>query len=314
MSICKIWMPSHQHYIRMHEMTCEQYRDILKNIDDSYDFNFCLNQILSNNMFDKSINIGNYTIIDKLLLFLQLRIYSCGSALNLTSKCDKCDSSTDFTVDLNNILDYLSPILDRSFNQTFQLGTIKITCNLPIITFDEYMISPNSIDERIDLYMFSFFRSMSIGDNVINLNELSVDEKNSICAELPFNLIYSIKNEYIEKIHEILKNAIVIRNTCKTKSCGEKLALNIDIQNMNDIIKIFFRDENAISILSKYANVSHNCNFGFEAFKNISPLELNLLYNMETKQEAPEPEKSVNLFDEYGFDDHQMVESPSEFI
>lgn len=310
-------MPSHQHYIRMYEITCEQYRDILKNIDDSYDFNFSLNQILLNNMFDKSINICNYTIIDKLLLFLQLRIYSCGSSLSLTSNCSKCDTSTDFTVDLNNILDHLSPILDRSFNETFQLGSIQVHCDLPIITLDEHIIHSNNIDERIDLYMFSFFQSLIIDNNTIDLNHLDTDQKNAVCAKLPFNLIHIIKNEYIEKIHEILKNAIVIRNICKTKNCGEKLSLNIDIQNMNDIIKVFFRDENPISLLSKYANVSHNCNFGFESFKTINPLELNLLYNMVTKQESPSEnaaEKSVNLFDEYGFDNNEMVESPSEFI
>jgi hypothetical protein len=162
--------------------------------------------------------------------------------------------------------------------------------------------------------MFSFFQTIQIYDSGIDLNELSISEKHTVCASLPFSLMSLVKKEYIDTIHQIFANTIIVENACE--KCQKKLSLNVDINNITDVIKVLFQNDSALNILGKYANVSSNCHLDYNFYNNINPLELDVLYDMTRKNSDPAPTKSdkdVNLFDEFKLNNSEMVETPSEF-
>jgi len=316
MTLCKIWIPSWQKYIQMYEISCEQYRHLLKNIDDSSEFDFLLNQLLIQNMWDKNINVEDFTIIDKFIIFLQLRVISCGRTLNLTSTCGDCQTPTEFTVDLNNILDESVTILDRSFKKTFNFQKYILVCDIPAICLNEDRNSYKaSGEDYLNAYMFSFFQNIQIYDSLIDLKTLTIPEKHTICSSLPFALMTLVKKNYIDEIHQIMTNTIVVQNICS--KCQKKLSLNIDINNITDVIKVLFQNDSALNILGKYANISANCHLDYNFYKNINPLELEVLYNMSKGSSSAtstnNSEQDINLFDQFKLNDEEMVESPSEF-
>jgi hypothetical protein len=46
MTSYRIWIPSMQKYIRMFEINCEQFRNLLKTIEDDIEFEFSIIQLL----------------------------------------------------------------------------------------------------------------------------------------------------------------------------------------------------------------------------------------------------------------------------
>jgi hypothetical protein len=87
---------------------------------------------------------------------------------------------------------------------------------------------------------------------------------------------------------------------------------------MTDAIKVLFKDDSAINMLGQYANVSSKCHFDYGFYKNITPLELSIVYDMVVQSEAsPEDKektnKEIDLFEQYRSETEGMVETPSEF-
>ena len=65
----------------------------------------------------------------------------------------------------------------------------------------------------------------------------------------------------------------------------------------------------------KYINLSSTSHLDFSFYKNISPLELELLSKMvqDSQKEEPSGNKEINLFEDYRSQTEGMIESPSEF-
>jgi hypothetical protein len=313
-----IWVPSKQKYIRMFEFNCEQYRSILKVIDDDPEFDFLLKQTLMSLLYDKTLSIEDFTILDLFVIFLQLKIRSCGSSLKLTSVCSKCETQTKVNIDLNNLIERLAVHIDRSFEKPFTANNMTVVCDVPYVNLREENLSTVSdLNKNIDHYLFSFIKTLIIGDKIIDIKNLKFDEKILICQNLPFNLLNEIKDNYIEQIHEIVSNLFILDVKCKNETCGTPLNLNLDISNINDVIRVLFRDTSSLNMIMDYASVSSNIHLGFDFFKNVSPVELSLIKKSveeSLKEEnAPPSNESIDLFEKYRLETAGMVETPSEF-
>lgn len=317
MTSYRIWIPSLQKYIRMYELNCEQFRNILKVVDENEELDFILNEILINNLYNTSYKLSDFTIIDKFVIFLQLRIRSCGSKLKLVRICDKCDERTDINIDLNDTINILSPKIDKSFGKYFSYPNIEIFCDLPSIKYDDNQNSDNGdLSKKIDNYLYSFIKTIKIKDTIINLEDLKNNEKIKVCESIPFSIINEIRQESVDVINQLLYETLFISNVCKNNNCKNPFTLNLDVNHINDIIRILFSDTSALNLLIKYVNLSTNSHLDFQFYKNISPAELDIISDMIQKSNSRSEEpssKEVDLFEEYRNQTKDMKESPSEF-
>jgi hypothetical protein len=318
MTSYRVWVPSKQIYVRIYELNCEQFRNILKVLEEEQEFDFILNDILEKNLYDSFYKIEDFTVIDKFIIYLQLRIRSCGPNLNLVRICDKCNEKTKLNINLNSIIDKLAPVVDRSFQKTFTFVNSEIECDLSYISRnDNSQYDRSDYNKRLDHYLFSFIKNMKFLNNDIKIDFRNLDEtsKSQICEAIPFEIINTIKNEYIDKINETLYNTLFIDNVCKNQNCKSIFSVNLDINNINDIIRIFFSDSSALNILVKYINLSSTSHLDFSFYKNISPLELDILAKMmeDNQKEEPSSNKEIDLFEEYRSQTDGMQQTQSEF-
>lgn len=319
MAFYKIWIPSKQHYVRFKEIDCEQYRDILKSVDDDSDFEYNINYILQNNCCSKEFLLKDHTIIDRFVILLQLKIHSCGSKLNLTRICDKCDTKTDFSIDLNQLIDELAKNIDCSFEKNFQINDFSVLCDVPCVgNQDSHQFDKTDLNKRIDFYLYSFIKSLRIGEKTINLDNFDFDQRNQICGNLPFSYINTIKEFYVDQIHKIFSDCMIKETICSNKECADILSIKFDFTSMTDVMKLLFRDSNNVNILSQYANLSMNCHFDYDFYKNVCPAELMILDNlvrnsMKKEQQEQNSNQDINMFEQYKLNEPNMVESKSEF-
>ena len=317
MTSYRVWVPSKQKYIRIYELNCEQFRNIIKVLEEESEFDFVLNDILEKNLYNSEYKINDFTVIDKFVIYLQLRIRSCGPNLNLVRICDNCDEKTNLNINLNSIIDNLAPVVDKSFQKIFTFSNSEIECDLSYISQDDNMdYNRSDYNKRLDRYLFSFIKKMKF-DNGVVVDFRNVDEnsKNKICEAIPFEIINKIKNEYIDEINENLYNTLFINSVCKNQNCKSPFSVNLDINNINDLIRILFSDTSALNILIKYINLSSTSHLDFSFYKNISPLELEILVKMisDSQKEEQSSNRDINLFEDYRSQTDGMIESPSEF-
>lgn len=318
MTSYRTWIPSKQEYVRIKEINCEQYRNILKVLDEEEELDFVLSDTIRENLCSEKYTVSDFTVIDKFVIFIQLRIRSCGADLSLVRVCDKCGEKTSVKINLNKSIDALAPLLDKDFKQVFAFNGMQITCDVPPIKTQDNEERKHTLDQRLNSGLFSFIQKIKISDNIVNLNDFSEDEKIAICENLPFPVINHIRLEYIDKINNSLFETMFINNICKNNSCKEKFSLNLNIENMNEVIRVLFSDSTAVNVLIKYANVCAASHIGFDFFKNVSPSELNILSKLieEENKRATESEQSnneIDMFDQYRSSTTHMTETPSEF-
>lgn len=318
MTFYKIWIPSQQKYSRFKEINTEQYRTILKCIDDDVDFEYTINDLLIENCKDQFFNIQSLTIIDRFILLLQLKIHSCGSIMELTRICDKCQEKTNFSVDLNLLINNLAEKIDCSFEKQYDFSDIKIICDVPLIYDDFIHLDKNNINEKINFYMYSFIKKVIIKDKCIDLYKFSFDERIKICSNISLSIMNYIKTHHIDKLHMLLSDMLISDTICSNSKCKDLLSIKFDITNLTDVVKLLFRDSSNSSILSQYINLSMNCHLDYNFYKNICPAELTIVENL-VKNSIRKPEEQektnndINLFEQYKIKDQQMIESPSEF-
>lgn len=318
MTSYRIWIPSKQKYVRMFELNCEQYRNLLKVLEEDDEFNFALNNLIKTNLYNSEYNLSDFTIIDKFVIFLQLKIRSCGEKLSLIRVCDKCGEKTNITVDLNYIINKLAPFIDKSFGREFIFNNTRIFCDIPSIKDTDNSDSDKiDINKKLDFYLYSFIKILTIGDKVINLENFEEFEKIKICETLPFPIMNYIRENYLNVINSNLLNVMFLNNVCKNEKCKNDFRINLDINNINDLIRILFSDESPLNVLVRYANLSTNSHFDFRFYENISPHELKILSKMiedSNKQSEPPQPKEMDFFEQYRNQTKGMQESPSEFL
>jgi hypothetical protein len=257
------------------------------------------------------------TLIDKFIIILQLKAYSCNTNLSLTRECSKCGDKTDFVIDLNSLIDNLAPVVDKSFKKTIDVGTYSIVCDIPSINFN-INAEVFTDDQKLNRYLYSFISDISVLDKKLFLATRPDEEKFRICQSLPYNVTYAVKKQFVDEIHNIFKELLFFKTKCKDKTCGDELEIKFDILNIDDIVKILFRDSNNTNMLQHYAAVSNHCHFDYSFYKNICPAELETLYNMITESTKSDNQEQntnqdIDLFQQYRLETEGMVESSSEF-
>jgi hypothetical protein len=321
-----IWIPSLQSFIRFYELSTEQYKTILKSIpDNDIDFIFTLNSIIETNIINYE-KFSKLTTIDRFVIFLALKIHSCSSEIVLSSKCEKCETVSSIKMNLNTLIDNLASRIDKSFRKTIEHGRFIVECDIPTIETDYkihehgalHNIEKNSIDNNLNNYILSHIKEVYIDDKSIGNNSLSYESKLAIINKLPARLIINIQDHFLKDIRALVADFDFLQIKCSGKKCDGLIDVKFDIGNINDIIKILYKDQTLESILIEIANVSNQTYLGGNYLSSISPIELHLLTDSLKKAEKeanspPQQREETDLFDQYKNPTKGMVESPSEF-
>jgi hypothetical protein len=205
-------------------LTFKQQKDIISTITEGITgplkFQKNLNDIIVENTKDKELKV-----VDKLLIILQLRKDSVGTVVKL--KNNKYDI-------LNGIIEKakkLSPKLSKSIK-----GAISIDLEVPTLISESQVInscidsvkkdSEKEVGKSLsDIYTFEivkYIKTVSIKDDVLNFQDLSVRDRVKIVNNLPL----SVNKQIVDFIQDI-KQAELDALSFDTES-GER-TLEIDV-------------------------------------------------------------------------------------
>ena len=305
-----IWVPSIQTNLRFNELSNAQHHALLKIMDSPVELEFFyhLNEILRTNIVS-NFNVDNLTTIDRFIISLFLKMYSCSPTIDLSRKCNKCKSDTSVKVDLNDLIAHLAPKIDQKFTNDIHFSDYHCVCDIPTIK-TEYDIFENdltydtgkSMDHLYDNYVISHIRELYILGKQTLFNSLPLNDRKSLFRALPSGLIDNIKNQFLTPINSSLSDINFINITCG--KCKETFDFQIQINFITDFIKILYSDSSLHSFLLDIYNTSTVSHMSADFIMGLAPYELQSIveFSREANKRETTSVKPKDLF-----------ESPSEF-
>ena len=177
MNSYNIWIPSIQDNLRFRELTWNQLRHFVKTFQEpNLDFLYHINKLLEENIISP-FNINSLTTLDRFVIFVYLKIHSCNNVINLSTKCEHCETTTKIQINMGNLLNDLAPKVDRSFKTVLDYKQFKVFCDIPSIG-TEYEIYRNNLEmnsmENSNNYVISHINDVMVGDVRIDLMGLMI--------------------------------------------------------------------------------------------------------------------------------------------
>lgn len=140
--VYEIPIPSLNKKLMFREINTSQQKRLIKSIIDSPAFNtefiFTLRQIIKENCVDEVVNIGSFTIFDKMIIAMTMRAMSISNDLDLQFQEDDTEVPIKIRISLKDLVDkaikdiHIEPIVIKD-----EQGVFEIKCSLPTID-DEY--------------------------------------------------------------------------------------------------------------------------------------------------------------------------------
>jgi hypothetical protein len=298
-----IWIPSIQNYLRFYELTMDQYRSILKVIDDKnrIEFFYQINVILQTNIVTP-FNINDLTVLDRFLVMAFLKMNNCSPSINLGQPCSKCQTITKVDIKLDSLINELGTRIDRKFGLHVQQGDFQVLCDIPSIKTEydimEYALTNMNIDHG---YIMTFIRKLTIFTQTIDFDALPLDKKSMLFSSLPASFIEQIQQQFIIPLHQSFEGIKLLDVPCQNSRCGERFSLDMEISEISDIIRLLFRDGSLTTHLYEFAFLSEN-HLSSDFLNQITPSEAGILIK-RINDSRPKEDKN----------DNNMFESPSEF-
>jgi len=235
----EVFVPSLGKNVPFREINTAQQKKLVKSIIDSPVFNtefiFTLKSIIDENCADSSVNVGELSIYDKLLIALYMRIYSVGNDLTINLKCPDCDKVHDVNIQLSELLDEVKDNIDITPSAIIEdeTGVYKVHCQMPTIN-DEYNLEDQ------------FRRNTKI--EVENQDELRETIGNVFTSELV---------KYIAKI-EVKSDDKIIELDLKTMKFEDRIKLieRLNVKTLKGVVEFI---SNIKQEFDKITLVKMNC-------------------------------------------------------
>jgi hypothetical protein len=240
--------------IQIQELTYKQYRIFSKCfLGDELDINTIflnLNNVLLKNTTLTQYNIDNLSYICYFLILLYIRAISIGDTVTLNYQKD--DKAAKLHLNISNLINDLN---DRAIDPPdFKIDNINVKLKHPSIT-DLIYFKNNSE------YFFNtfFIKELNINNHIIDLQECSYFDKESIILHLPVKIISSL-NQKIQTIINTTYNYNLLQSI-KTDFFSDTLPFAPNIDILSYFAKLLFYNsfENVyetVFALSKAANLS----------------------------------------------------------
>lgn len=246
----EVWIPSLETFVRFREMNTAQQKRIIKTIVDSSAYNtefiLVLRDIIKENCVDSSVNVDELTIIDKMLIALNMRMVSIGGTITLNLK-SSTGKEAEYNVDLSEIAKKFPNIKNEQVEIVDDKGIFKVIFALPTIS-EEYNLekelrnnSKSTIENNDDVKdtignIFSselskYIKQLSIKNEETNeiveidLKELNFKSRIKIVESLPSKLINMILKK-IASINKQVEEVFIIKANIDGEEIVQKMRIN----------------------------------------------------------------------------------------
>jgi hypothetical protein len=222
-----VYLPSLQREVKFKQLTTEQLKRILRTalITTGYSSEFILtfNAIIKENCLDKSVNIDNLTIYDKVFIIYKTKIISISPDYNFVFTEDEIKT---YSLEEANKTIYLTDIFNEFVSKkiTFTPETVTynnctVTCSIPSLATENKLESELHKNIIIDLEseaevskviseafineVAKFVTSVNINEEEVNFLLLNFTERVKVIENLPVTI-----TSFILKYIESYKKAI----------------------------------------------------------------------------------------------------------
>ena len=232
-----VFIPSLGREVPFYQMTTLQQKELLKasmtDTDRYSNTMYALFSIFQNNCAEKDVEIGKFTLVDKLLVALAMRAYSISPTYKVVLNDMKDDKGKPLNASIN-LQNLINKIIKKfkgyKFSQTITApGTdIKVEIGIPTIGTElliekefEQSARKNASDSANpdqsegfgELYVLEcvkFLKSITVkGDSeekTIDVSEMTPSEKKSAFESLPASLAVEVSkavNEFMTELNDI---------------------------------------------------------------------------------------------------------------
>jgi hypothetical protein len=253
----EIFIPSLERNVMFRQINTSQQKRLIKAIIDSPAYNtefiFALKQIIEENCIE-SLNVGEFTIIDKLIIALKMRAMSVGNDFKLVFKVkdekeDNKEESITLTIDLSKLAEeaILYSKVD-SLTIKDDKGIYEVLCNLPTIN-DEYNLEDQlrRNNTQIDIKnetelretvgnvfineIVKYVKKINIKDqttnNIIEIDLKDIDFKNriNILGQIPASIIKKVI-DYIANVNNNFEKVLLFKHQYKDQILEERLKID----------------------------------------------------------------------------------------
>jgi hypothetical protein len=218
----EVYIPSLKQNVKFKQLNTEQFKRLLKSVVDSpiYNTEFIttFNSIIKENCLEKEIDVLNFNILDKLLIFIKLRIESVDSNFTFNFTKDEINENNltqeTYSVNLAERYDTFVQQAIDVLPEVYQHDSIYLTCSLPTIATENKLekelhknikleiTTPEELRATIgDTFineLSKYINSLKIGETEINLEQLTFKDRVKIIEQLPTTAINQTL-KYIEK-------------------------------------------------------------------------------------------------------------------
>lgn len=260
----EIFIPSLDRNVMFRQINTSQQKRLLKAIIDSPAYNtefiFALKQIIEENCIEK-LNIGDFTIMDKLIISLVMRSKSIGNDFKITFNIPKPDVKKDeettevkevpvtLTVNLAELaVEALKHAKIAPITVTDDKGIFDVVCSLPTIS-DEFNLenqlrkNNNQIDINNESELRETIGNVFINElvkyiKIINIHDLEagttieIDLKNidvksriQILGQLP-SLVIKKVIDYIGTVNKEIEQVLLFKYNLGDKVIEERLKID----------------------------------------------------------------------------------------
>ena len=316
-------------------MNVEQYRILLKSmndrsiIDKDLDFVYTMNCIMQDNIVGDYEVRNIFTVLDRFVYFVAEKIRSCNSIIKLSRKCEKCETTSSFPINLTNLVGSLESQIDKSYREIINHENYGFVCDIPTLAAEydilEYSRRKNvkreELDFQIDNKAITFINAVRVGKTIIEFHNRSYSEKLAILQKIPAGPLKAMHEQYVNVIGALVNDIKLVELKCpgtiNRKPCGDIIEKTFDIYNVNDMIKLVYADHSHESLMIDIYNLSSASNMAV-LIPSMTPKELLELLEMGKKTESEPQQQDKREFDmleQYRAQNGSrgMTESPSEF-
>lgn len=274
------------------EITFFQYKTIIKSIYNTDDVSFIYhtNSLLEENL-SKDVFL-NLTVLDKVLILLQLKAISVEPDFKLKVKCEDTKKEFDYTLPIDGLI---SSIELKNCTKTVDIEGFTIEFSLVKARDEQYFVEPYITNKDPELYFFhtvvSSIDAIKYKDKLVNFNEISWDERVELVSRLPAKLSNYIVNSVsaLEKI--INQNKLISIKSPFTNKITLEVPLTTNIPSLIKFIKLIFT-ENLSNLYTLTYNLINRAGFTGSYLDSITPIEMQIYWIYCQKQIEKESEQS----------------------
>lgn len=235
--IYSVWVPSLNKEIMFRELNTSQQKRLVKAVIDSSVYNtefiFAMRQILNENCADKSVDIGDLTLLDKLFITLKMRSVSIGDTFEIEIAKDPASlSKVKRGISLQKIIDDAKKTLPSITNSIISddTGAYSLECSLPTIK-TEYRLEDeirqhlsseindkkelkNIIGDTFASELAKYINVLNIKETdkitKINLDDLSFKNRITLIERLPAKLLNKV-TDYASELNKKLNDLTLFK-------------------------------------------------------------------------------------------------------